>query len=78
MFLHDFIAFWLFGAVLVALDIYFTIKDDPNVNYRYNEMTTTQKLITFIQLFILCGVGSWFIIIWRIVTTLLINYLRRK
>lgn len=78
MFLHDFIAFWLLGSILVSLDIYFTIKDDPNVNYRYNIMTTNEKLLTFAQLFILCGVGSWFIIIWRIVTILLTKYLRRK
>lgn len=78
MFLHDFINFWLLGSILVSLDIYFTIKDDPNVNYRYNMMTTNEKLITFAQLFVLGIVGSWFIIIWRVVTILFIKYLRRK
>lgn len=78
MFLHNFIKFWLIGAILIAIDIYFTIKDDPNVNYRYNEMSTTQKLSTIAQLFVLSVVGSWFIIIWRIVTILFIKYLRRK
>lgn len=78
MFLHNFIKFWLIGAILVAIDIYFTIKDDPTVNYRYNEMSTTQKLLTIAQLFILSVVGSWFIIVWRVVTILFIKYLRRK
>lgn len=78
MFLHNFIKFWLFGAILIAIDIYFTIKDNPNVNYRYNEMSTKQKLLTFAQLFVLSVIGSWFIIIWRVVTILFIKYLRRK
>lgn len=77
MFLHYFITFWLLGSILIALDIYYTIKDDPNVNYRYNIMSTTEKLTTFTQLFILCIIGSWFIVIWRIITILLIKYLRR-
>lgn len=76
--IHEFVRFWLIGSILVAFDIYFTIKNDPCVNYRYNEMSTKEKLLTSAQLFVFCVVGSWFIIIWRIVTILLIKYLRRK
>ncbi len=77
MFLYSFIKFWLIGAVLIAFDIYFTIKDDPIVNYKYNNMTTTQKLLTFAQLFTICVIGSWLIVIWRIIIFILIKYLRR-
>ena len=74
--IHEFVRFWLIGSILVAFDILCVLKNDENVKFRYNKLTTLQKLDVFGQLLFICIFGSWFIIIWRVVTFLFIRRIK--
>lgn len=70
--------FWLLGSVIVALDIFYTLYDDPIAHYKYQQLDTLAKFGVSIQLGIACFIGSWLILVWRLGTYLYINYLRRR
>lgn len=72
------INFWLLGSVIVALDIFYTLHDDPIAQYKYKQLDDIAKFGIFVQLGLLCFIGSWLILAWRLGTYLYINYLRRR
>lgn len=74
--IHEFVRFWLIGSILVAFDVLYVLKNNENVKFKYNRLTTLQKLGVFWQLLLICVFGSWFIIIWRVITFLFIRRIK--
>lgn len=72
------IKLWLLGSVIVALDVFYTLHDDPIAKYKYNQLDSMAKFFVSIQLGLLCFIGSWLVLGWRLGTYLYINFLRRR
>ena len=62
----SFEAFWLLGSVIVALDIYQTLKDDPLARMKYSGLDNFEKFCTVLQLSVLAFLGSWLIVLWKV------------
>ena len=62
--------FWLLGSVIVALDIYQTLNDDPFAKMKYSGLDNFEKFCTILQLSALAFLGSWLIVLWRVLTWL--------
>ena len=74
--------FWLLGSVIVALDIYNTLYDDPIACMKYSCLSGLEKFFIVLQLAALAFLGSWLIVLWRMLTWLYIikirKYFRRR
>lgn len=73
----NFEVFWLLGSVIVALDIYLTLKDDPIAMIKYSGLDNFEKFCTILQLLALAFLGSWLIVLWRVLTWLYVIKIRK-
>ena len=78
----NFEVFWLLGSVIVAVDIYLTLKDDPIAIIKYSGLDNLEKFCTVLQLLAIAFLGSWLIVLWRALTWLYVikfrKYFRRR
>ena len=73
----SFEVFWLLGSVIVALDIYLTLKDDPIAMIKYSGLDNFEKFCIILQLSAIAFLGSWLIVLWRVSTWLYIIKIRK-
>lgn len=73
----SFEVFWLLGSIIVALDIYLTLKDDPIAMIKYSGLDNFEKFCTILQLLALAFLGSWLIVLWRALTWLYVIKFRK-
>lgn len=73
----SFEVFWLLGSVIVALDIYQTLKDDPIARIKYSGLDGFEKFCVILQLSAIAFLGSWLIVLWRVLTWLYVIKIRK-
>lgn len=73
----SFEVFWLLGSVIVDLDIYLTLKDDPIARIKYSGLDNFEKFCTILQLLAIAFLGSWLIVLWRASTWLYVIKIRK-
>lgn len=69
---------WLIGTCLVLIDMLYALDNEPIAKIKYQELSQLEQFGILVQLFLLAFIGSWFIIIWRIVNQILIIYLHKR
>ena len=69
---------WLIGTCLVLIDMLYALDNEPIAKIKYQELSQLEQFGILVQLFLLAFIGSWFIIIWRIVNQILITYLHKR